>query len=117
MSDDCVFCKISLGIIPSKKLYENDSFFVISDINPIADGHILVISKKHYENILTMPVSLGMEFLEAIKNVSETMIKEHGADGFNVILNTAPAAGQIVFHVHAHIIPRKDGDGLKILGK
>ena len=107
---DCIFCKISKGEIPVKKIYENDSFFSILDLKPIVKGHSLVISKKHFETILDLPDSLGPKLLDCVKKTSLKLIKKYNADGFNVGNNNYKAAGQIVKHVHFHILPRKKGD-------
>jgi len=115
MKEDCIFCKIANGKIPSKKIYENDNFFSIFDANPIVKGHSLVISKKHFENFLDMPNSLGTELLDCIKNTSMKVIKENNSEGFNLVNNNSESAGQVVKHVHFHIIPRKKGDGISIL--
>ncbi len=111
---DCVFCKIAKGEIPAKKIYENDNFFSISDAKPITKGHSLVISKKHYETILDMPSTLGQELLDCIKKTALKIADETKAEGVNVIGNNFEAAGQVVKHVHLHIIPRKKNDGLKV---
>ena len=110
---DCIFCKISLGEINAPRIYENDNFFSIPDANPLVEGHSLVISKKHFETILDIPNTLGPELLECIKKTSEILIKKYNYEGFNVVNNNFESAGQIVKHVHFHIIPRKKGDGLK----
>lgn len=111
---ECIFCKIANGEIPSEKVYEDDNFFAILDINPKTKGHTLIISKKHYKTILDLPVSLGNELLEALKEISLRLIKEGKADGFNLIANSGETAGQVVHHFHAHILPRKKGDGFKM---
>ena len=111
---DCVFCKIVKGEIPSTKVYENDNFIGILDIAPKAVGHTVIIPKRHYEdNLLGMPSTLGIELLDAIKTIGLGIIKDKKGEGFNVIVNNGSAAGQMVFHTHIHIIPRKTGDGLK----
>jgi histidine triad (HIT) family protein len=115
--ENCIFCRISKGEIPSKRIYENDNFFSIPDANPVVLGHTLIISKKHFENVLELPESLGAELLDAIKKTSDILVREHKAEGFNVINNNFEAAGQIVKHIHFHIIPRKKGDGLKFVSK
>jgi histidine triad (HIT) family protein len=116
---DCIFCKIANGEIPSKKIYENDNFFSVPDANPVVKGHTLVISKNHFENILDMPISLGKEFLDCIKKTSVIIMKQENADGFNLINNNFESAGQVVKHVHFHILPRKKDDckDLKIIDK
>ena len=100
MSDVCIFCKIASGEIPAEKIYENENFFSILDKNQDVKGHALVIPKKHFVNSLDLPVSLGQEFLDCIK---ETVIKTMGeskAEGFNIINNNGSVAGQIVMHLH-----------------
>lgn len=115
MAEDCIFCKMSKNEIKTEKIYENDNFFSIFDINPKVEGHALVICKKHFKNVLEMPNTLATEMLDAIKNTSMKLINEKKADGFNIVFNTFEAAGQVVGHVHAHILPRKQGDGYKVV--
>ena len=112
---ECIFCKISQGKIKSEKIYENDNFFSIPDANPVTDGHSLVISKKHFRNILEIPVSLGQEMLDCIKKTAVAIMKEKNAEGVNVLNNNSSSAGQVVFHIHIHLVPRKKDDGIKIL--
>ncbi len=115
--DDCIFCKIARGEIKTERVYENDNFLSIFDNAPYTEGHALVISKKHFNNILDIPRSLGSELLDAIKNTSIELMSRFKADGFNVVFNTFEAAGQAVFHIHAHILPRKKQDDFKIFVK
>ncbi|MCK5149629.1 HIT domain-containing protein [Candidatus Pacearchaeota archaeon] len=113
---DCVFCKIVKGEIASGEIiYENDNFFSIPDASPIVEGHSLIISKKHFENILDLPSSLGSELIDCIKKTSLKLIEEKKAEGFNVINNNLEVAGQVVKHFHFHIIPRKKGDKVKMV--
>jgi histidine triad (HIT) family protein len=112
---ECIFCKISRGEIPSHRIYESDNFFSIADVNPITEGHTLIISKKHFGTILDMPNTLAPELLDCVKKTSLILIKKYSAEGFNFINNNFEAAGQIVNHVHFHIIPRKKGDNFKVL--
>ncbi len=113
MSEYCIFCRISKGEIHSKKIYENENFFSIPDANPKVEGHSLVISKKHFETVLDLPVSLGSELLDCIKKTSLELMKKFEANGFNVMQNNFEIAGQVVKHVHFHILPRKKNDGFK----
>ena len=113
MVEDCLFCKIVKREIKSDFVYEDDNFIAILDIKPKSSGHTLIIPKKHFRNILDMPSSMGNELLGVIKEISLKLIKEGKAEGVNVIINNESAAGQVVFHSHFHIIPRKIGDGLK----
>ncbi|MBR9702220.1 HIT domain-containing protein [Candidatus Pacearchaeota archaeon] len=128
MSEDCIFCKIANGVlnrhdscepeIPSEKVYENENFFSIFDIAPQVEGHVVVISKKHFKTLLDMPNSLGPEFLDCVKKTSLKLIEKFNADGFNVVNNTFECAGQVVDHFHVHILPRKKDDGYFLsLGK
>ena len=112
--EDCIFCKIAQGEIESKKVYSDDNFFGILDINPKAEGHTLIVSKKHFKNILDVPSSLGGELLDAVKKVGLNLIKEKKGSGFNLVSNCGSEAGQIVHHFHVHVIPRRKGDGLRI---
>lgn len=113
MSSGCIFCRISNGEIPCQRIYENDNFFSIPDAHPKVEGHTLVISKKHFFTALDIPSSLGAELLDCIKKSSALLMKKHNAEGFNVINNSFEASGQIVNHVHFHILPRKKNDGAK----
>ena len=113
--NDCVFCKILKGEIKSDIVYSDDNFFGILDIHPVAEGHTLIISKKHFKTILDMPSSLGCELIDAVKKVSLDLIKQKKAEGFNLLVNTNESAGQIVHHFHAHVIPRKKNDGVNFL--
>lgn len=110
--EDCVFCKIFKGEIPSEKIYENENFFSIPDANQKVEGHSLIISKKHFENILDLPSNLGADLLDCIKETSVILSKEFGAEGFNVVQNNFDAAGQVVKHIHFHLLPRKKGDSV-----
>ena len=112
--EQCIFCKISRGEISSKRIYENENFFAIRDVNPKTKGHSLIISKKHFENILVMPQTLGTELIDAIKKTSLIVMKENNCDGFNVVQNNAESAGQVVKHFHVHILPRKKKDGFNL---
>ncbi|MEK6830056.1 MAG: HIT domain-containing protein [Nanoarchaeota archaeon] len=113
MTDDCVFCKIASGEIKeSKFIYENDNFFSMPDANPVTRGHSLIISKKHFETILDLPATLGIELLDCVKNTALKIIEKEKAQGFHVFNNNFSAAHQVVKHMHLHIIPRKKNDGL-----
>jgi histidine triad (HIT) family protein len=113
--EKCIFCEISEGKIPSEKIYENDNFFSVLDINQEIKGHTLVISKKHFSNSLELPVPLGRELLDCIKGTSLKLMREYQATGFNLINNNFDSAGQIIKHFHVHILPRKEEDGIKII--
>ncbi|PIO08594.1 HIT family protein [Candidatus Pacearchaeota archaeon CG10_big_fil_rev_8_21_14_0_10_34_12] len=107
---ECIFCKISNGEIQGEKIYENDNFFSIPDANPIAEGHSLIISKRHFATTLELPNTIGAELLDCIKSTSLILMKKYGSNGFNITNNNFKSAGQVVSHVHFHILPRKEGD-------
>jgi len=107
MVKDCIFCKIANGEIPQEKIYENDNFFSIPDANQQIEGHSLVISKKHFETTLDLPSTLGAELIDCIKKTTLKLIDKHKSEGFNIVSNNFECAGQVVKHVHFHILPRK----------
>ena len=109
---DCIFCMIAEGKIPSSKVYESDTVYAFLDLNPVHKGHALVIPKKHAKDLLRLPPELGRDLVEAMQKLGRAVMEATGADGFNVVQNNGRAAGQEVEHVHWHVIPRFDGDGL-----
>jgi len=111
--DDCIFCKIVKGDEKSTKIYEDDNFIGILNVYPIAKDHSLIISKKHFKTLLDMPSSLGNELIDVIKNISLDLIKKGKYEGFNITNNVGKASGQSIDHLHIHIIPRKNDDGLR----
>ena len=114
---ECIFCKIAKGEIKSEFVKESDNFIAIRDANPVAEGHTLVIAKKHFATLLDMPNKLGGEWLKMIKDVSSDLLDKKLGDGFNVIMNNLAPAGQLVMHAHVHVIPRKEGDGIRFMVK
>ncbi len=109
---DCVFCNIVSGRIPSLKIFENDDVLAFLDVNPISDGHTLVIPKPHYVRLHECPVETLAETVKVIKTLAAAVAGAMGAEDYNVLCNNGPAAGQVVKHLHFHIIPRKAGDGV-----
>ena len=107
---DCIFCKIANGEIPSATLYEDDQVRVILDLGPAARGHALVLPKEHFRDSTEAPEALLGHVMAVGAAVGEAEMRAFGADGFNLIQNTGEAAGQSVFHLHLHVIPRKAGD-------
>lgn len=115
MSDSsCLFCRIARGEIPCAKIYEDDQVLAFLDLGPAKPGHTLVIPKEHHENLLDTPVRLAPALLAAMQKVGKAVMSASGATGFNMLQNNFPAAGQAVFHVHWHLIPRREGDGLSL---
>lgn len=110
--ENCVFCKILNGEIPSTKLYEDDEFAIILDIGPATFGHALVLPKNHYANIYEMPEALLEKSICLAKSFGEKLVKALGADGLNLVQNNGLAAGQTVYHYHLHLIPRYDNDAV-----
>ncbi len=113
MADDCVFCKIIEGKIPSAKVYETDKIFAFLDINPTNKGHTLVIPKAHHELLVDVPDEILADLAIAVKKVAKAVKQATNADGLNFLLSMEKPAGQTVPHVHFHIIPRHKGDGLR----
>jgi histidine triad (HIT) family protein len=109
----CIFCKIIKGEIPSSKVFENNNFIGILDISPVNSGHTLIIPKKHYTTLFEFPEELNAEMLSVAKIIGEKQIRNLHAEGFNLMMNNFPAAGQLVPHAHLHVIPRFSGDELK----
>lgn len=108
--ENCIFCKILNGDIPSAKLYEDDDFAIILDVGPASKGHALVIPKNHYANLFEMPEEMLAKCMKLAKVWGDKLVKALGADGLNLVQNNGLAAGQTVFHFHLHLIPRYDGD-------
>ncbi len=111
---DCVFCKMVNGEIKPEVIFENENIFVFLDIEPagVTEGHTLVIPKKHYETILDCPEEVLKEIIEIIKKISKPLMESVEATGLNIIQNNYKSAGQAVNHIHFHLIPRLEGDGI-----
>jgi histidine triad (HIT) family protein len=113
----CIFCKIISGEIPSKKVYENDNAVVILDINPVNDGHCLVIPKKHYQIMPQIPSSELGKLFELAKKTSHSLLKGLSMEGTTIFVANGATAGQKAPHFMVHVIPRKKGDGLFYIPK
>ena len=92
--ENCIFCKIANGEIPSKTLYENDAFRVILDVGPATKGHALILPKKHFADLYELPEEMAAEVMKLAKKMAETMTKKLSCDGFNLVQNNGEAAGQ-----------------------
>jgi histidine triad (HIT) family protein len=112
--ENCVFCKIVKGEIPATKLYEDEIALSFLDINPASKGHSLVIPKKHYPTMLDIPEMELAEIIKTVQRIGAAAMKATKADGFNIIQNNKEAAGQVVHHLHFHVVPRFKNDGLKL---
>lgn len=109
-NENCIFCKLSENVIKSTKLYEDEDFFIIPDINPASKGHCLIILKEHWANILEIPDELIAKAHVLAKKLATKLMDTFGCDGINILQNNFEAAGQTVFHYHIHVIPRYEQD-------
>lgn len=108
---DCIFCKIVNKEIPAEIIYEDKEVLAFLDIAPVNIGHTLVIPKKHFKNIYETPDESLTEIIKTVKKIAKAIKSEMKADGVNITMNNDPAAGQVIFHSHVHIIPRTENDG------
>ena len=104
--DDCIFCKIANGEIPSATVYEDSVCRVILDVNPANRGHALIIPKEHYDDIYSMDADTAAKIFTIATEVAKAQKAELNPDGLNILQNNGEAAGQTVFHFHMHLIPR-----------
>lgn len=109
--DNCVFCKIIAGEIPSHALHEDEQFKVILDVGPATKGHALILPKQHYANLYELPEDMAADSIRLAKKMMMTMTDKLKCDGFNLVQNNGEVAGQTVFHFHMHLIPRYKNDG------
>ena len=109
--EDCVFCKILRGEIPSFKVFENDQTLAFMDINPMSDGHCLVIPKLHSENLYTTPDAWFGPTMSTVRRVATAVNNVVQPEGINLLQANGPGAAQSVFHLHIHIIPRRADAG------
>ena len=112
MKNNCIFCAIAAGEIPSFKVYEDELVLAYLDINPFSKGHTLVIPKAHSEGLLDTDDRTLQDVIVRVKKVAAHLKAKLGCDGFNIVQNNGEAAGQTVKHIHFHIIPRWNGDPL-----
>ncbi|MBP3730516.1 MAG: HIT family protein [Mailhella sp.] len=112
--ENCIFCRIANGEIPSAKVYEDENVMAFLDLAPVHAGHTLIVPKKHIKDALAFPAELASAVAAAVQKVARALVAATGAQGFNVLQNNGLAAGQTVFHIHWHIIPRFEGDGLEM---
>lgn len=114
MEENCIFCKIARGEIPSATLYEDEEFRVILDLGPASKGHALVIPKIHAANLFELPDETAAKALVIAKKVATQLKEGLQADGLNVVQNNGAAAGQTVDHFHIHLIPRYENDTVNV---
>lgn len=109
---DCIFCKIVAGKIPAAKVYEDENSLAFVDINPLAEGHTLLIPKKHYTSIYDMPAGEAAGLCGLLPGLARAVRTAVNAQGLNILQNNGLCSGQVVMHLHFHLIPRVPGDGL-----
>lgn len=110
MKEDCIFCKILKGEIPSFCVYEDEQFKVILDRFPASRGHVLILPKAHYVDLFELPNEISERLYPLAKKIATAIKEAVGADGINIVQNNGMVAGQSVFHFHMHIIPRYKED-------
>jgi histidine triad (HIT) family protein len=109
----CLFCKILSGQIPCEKVYEDSQTFAFLDIRPVNYGHTLVVHKHHHPDIFDTPEADMCELMRTAQTMAIAIQKATSCEGINIGMNNRPAAGQVIFHAHVHVIPRYGDDGLK----
>lgn len=114
IDDNCIFCKIANGQIPSSSIYEDDDFKVIMDINPASHGHAIILPKNHAANLFELPQDDASKILGVAQKCAAAMKKTLHYTGINLLQNNGESAGQTVFHLHMHLIPRYDDDTVNI---
>ncbi|MCU6732155.1 HIT family protein [Diplocloster agilis] len=113
----CIFCKIANDEIPAATIYEDEDFMVILDLGPAARGHALILPKQHYANIYELDESIAAKAFVLAKKMAAHMTEVLGCEGFNIVQNNGPLAGQTVFHFHIHLIPRYPDDQVGLTWK
>ena len=112
--ENCIFCKILAGEIPSSTVYEDDNFKAILDVNPAARGHVIILPKNHAANIFELTDEDASGIMIVAKKIATALKKAYQCDGVNILQNNGEAAGQTVFHLHVHVIPRFTGDTVNV---
>lgn len=115
--ENCIFCKIAAGEIPSATLYEDEDFRVILDLGPASKGHALILPKEHYRNLFDLDDELAAKAMVLAKKMINKMKDVLGCDGYNIVQNNEEVAGQTVFHFHMHLIPRYQNDTVNVTWK
>lgn len=111
-NSDCVFCKIVSVEIPAAVVYEDEALIGFLDINPLASGHLLVVTREHFTKLTDVPGDVSAKIGSMLPFAGKALLEVTGANSFNVLNNEGSVAGQAVQHVHFHLIPRFEGDGL-----
>lgn len=111
---ECLFCKMIEGEVPCNRVYEDDDFLAVLDINPINFGHTLLIPKMHFKNILDTPEDLSENIYKTAQKISIGLKQSLKCDGLNLIQNIEENGGQEIMHSHIHIVPRFKNDGVSM---
>ena len=109
MTEHCVFCRIARGEAYASRIYEDDDVMAFLDARPVNEGHTLVISRKHYENVFEIPDEELAKIHRVAKKVAAAVMKSEKAEGIRILQNNGKAANQVIFHFHVHIIPEHEG--------
>lgn len=117
VKDDCIFCKIAKGEIPSATIYETSEFKVMLDVAPANKGHALIIPKEHFDNIFQIDAETAGKLFSLATVVARALKEETDCEGMNIVQNNGAVAGQTVNHFHLHLIPRHQGDGVSVTWK
>lgn len=115
--ENCIFCKLANGDIPTSTIYEDDDFRVILDASPASKGHALILPKEHFRNLYNLDEELASKVMPLAKKLINKLTPILECDGYNIVQNNEEAAGQTVFHFHVHLIPRKKGDKVGVTWK
>lgn len=113
--ENCIFCKIAGGEIPSRTVYEDEDFRAILDMGPATKGHTLILPKEHAANLYELPEETAAKVLPVAQKVAAILSKKLNCAGLNLVQNNGEVAGQTVMHFHLHVIPRYEDDGQRIL--
>lgn len=114
VKDDCIFCKLANGQIPTNSIYEDDDFKVILDLSPASRGHSIILPKTHADNLYELPEDYCSKIMGVAKKCATAMKNTLGCDGLNVLQNNGETAGQTIFHLHVHLVPRYKNDTVQI---
>lgn len=112
--DDCIFCKLANGDIPTNALYEDEDVKVIFDLSPASKGHVLILPKEHFDNIFDMSKEAGEKVFATAVKLAPALKEATKCEGMNIVQNNGEIAGQTVFHFHMHMIPRYTGDTVNV---
>jgi histidine triad (HIT) family protein len=115
MDNSCIFCAIAAGAAPSFMIYEDDAAVAFLDLAPVLDGHTLVVPREHVPDLMSEHGARALAAMApAVHHVTRRLVKVFNADGISMFQSNGAAAGQEVFHLHMHVIPRHDGDRLPL---